>query len=130
MAGIDSTYDSQESSTTSSNDWIPTSLSDTDFSCLFASPASPPPDLHFFADGLASAEQDNAQDDSNAFSFDQMVDLDACQSHHDAFHDHDRDQSPHQPSNYFASLPGASADFPNQIAAPSSALQPCLGASS
>ncbi|MCJ1263007.1 hypothetical protein MMC22_002877 [Lobaria immixta] len=130
VASIDSTYDSERSSATPTNDWIPSSLSDTDFSCLFASPASPPPDLHFFTDGLASAEQDNAQDDSDAFSFDQMVDLDACQPQHDAFHDHDNNQSPHQSSHYFASLPGASADFPHQIAATSSALQPCLGASS
>lgn len=130
MASIDSTYDSQRCSETPTINWITNSLSDTDFSCLFASPASPPPDLHFFADGLASAEQDNTQDDSNAFSFDQMVDLDACQPHPDAFHDHDKDQSPHQSSNYFASFPGASTDFPHQNAATSSALQPCLGASS
>ncbi len=133
MASIGSYDPREEQAAPTRNLFIPASLSDVDFGCLFASPASPPADHQFFADGLPSTAQDDAQDSPDDFSFDQMVDLDACQPHSDPFHDSDNNDRllPESSSNYFSSLSSrASADHPHQVAATSSALQPCLGASS
>lgn len=133
VPSIESKYDSRRSSTSPESNFVP-AMSNVDFNRLFTSSASPPPDLQFFTDGLASTEHDNAQDDPDDFSFDQMVDLDACQSHADVFNEPDditdNDDVIRPSINFFASLPGASADISHQTAATSSALQPCLGASS
>ncbi|KAL9021718.1 MAG: hypothetical protein Q9185_001082 [Variospora sp. 1 TL-2023] len=94
---------------------------------LFAAPPTPPSHLSFFEEGLSTTDQPD--DPSNVFTFDTMVDLDACGSNgilnggnnectfgdgHDLFQNDD-------------SLP---ADFSHQAPSTSPALQPCLGAPS
>ncbi|KAL8990792.1 MAG: hypothetical protein Q9177_000644 [Variospora cf. flavescens] len=94
---------------------------------LFAAPPTPPSHISFFEEGLPTTDQPD--DPSNVFTFDTMVDLDACGSHgilnggnnectfgdgHDLFQNDD-------------SLP---ADFSHQAPSTSPALQPCLGAPS
>ena len=124
MGSIDSAYESRRNSETKANSaplrhCSSNILDDADFNRLFASPASPSADLHFFADGLANSDQDNTTT-GNDFSFDSLVDLDACQSHDnttDAIEQYLNQQS-------------ATTDFPHQTAATSSALQSCLGAAS
>jgi len=148
MASFDSTYESRRSSAVPTSaddatDFDPPVLSDADFSRLFESPTSPPPDLQFFADGLVTTE-DGTSAGVDAFSFDQMVDLDACQPHADddfqLFQVHKDgqtfddiihpDENPHQPEIYFEHFTTTEADDPHQHAATSSALQPSLGAPS
>ncbi len=147
MASFDS-YDSRRSSAVPASadddsDINPPVLSDADFSRMFESPISPPPDLQFFADGLVTTEIGTGEG-ADAFSFDQMVDLDACQPHaaddfqlfqvseddqtfDDLVH---KDENTHQPENYFEHFTATETDGPHQHAATSSALQPCLGAPS
>lgn len=112
----------------------PTSLSDADLNCLFSSPSSPASDFQFFAEGLPCTEQETSQDIGSDFSFDQLVDFDACQTHSDdllretnATNDDERTK---QSSSSFLLSSIESTDYPNQTASTSSALQPCLGASS
>lgn len=124
MGSIDSAYESRRNSETNTTSGslrnLNTSvLGDADFSRLFASPASPPADFHFFADGLANSEQDNTAT-GNDFSFDSLVDLDACQTHGNAA----------DSIELYLNQHSATTDFPPQTAATSSALQPCLGAAS
>ena len=55
-------------------------LSDLDFGSLFAADSATEYDSQFFKDGLvAPTEHDDL--DANGFTFDSMVDLDACQPH-------------------------------------------------
>ena len=124
MGSVDSAYESRRNSETEKPSASLRSLNtnildDADFSRLFASPASPPEDISFFADGLASTDQDRAPT-GNDFTFDSLVDLDACQPHDNA-----ADSIEHYLSQH-----SASADFPHQTAATSPALQPCYGAAS
>lgn len=129
-------FDSEQGPTApTTNLFNPTSLSDADLGSLFSSTSSPAPDFQFFTDGLPCTEQEPSQDIASDFSFDQMVDYDACQTHSDDFlrennEPNDDDQTP-QSSSLFTPLSNSeSADYPNQTAVTSSALQPCLGASS
>ena len=127
--GYDSTYSSRQASiaagSSSSNSrpihtkphhlpLNPHILSDDYYHGLFAAPHSPPADLSFFEDGLATT--DPADDAANLFTFDSMVDLDAGNGTHSFFPDDD-----HKPLQ---------ADFPHPPAPASPALQPCLGAPS
>ncbi|CAF9933745.1 hypothetical protein IMSHALPRED_009462 [Imshaugia aleurites] len=101
---------------------------------LFAADASVEDDLHFFKDGFAASAIDD--DSAHAFTFDSLVDLDACQST-TAFANKSDDTDPYDnndlarhrdvyPGGY--SLEGS--DSSSQIAATSSAQQPFLGAPS
>ncbi|MCJ1481157.1 hypothetical protein MMC06_001313 [Schaereria dolodes] len=103
-------------------------LSDIAFGRLFDTPSSPQPALHFFEDGLPP---DADGDDTNAFLFDSMVDLDAGEpANNDTtneFLDFNNNGDLH--TNTLPSTT-ASFDFPHQLAATSSSLQPRLGASS
>lgn len=113
----------------------PTSLSDADLGSLFSSTSSSAPDFQFFTDGLPCTEQEPSQEIASDFSFDQLVDFDACQTHSDDFlrendEPNDDDQT-RQSSSFLTPLSNSqSADYPNQTAVTSSALQPCPGASS
>ena len=132
MSTIDSAYDSPRSC-----DPVifgESSLSDVDFSSLFAADASVEDGLHFFKDGFAASAIDD--DSAHAFTFDSLVDLDACQST-TAFANKSDDTDPYDnkdlarhrdvyPGGY--SLEGS--DSSSQIAATSSAQQPFLGAPS
>ena len=129
-------FDSEQGPTAQpANLFNPTSLSDADLGSLFSSPSSPTPDFQFFADGLPCTEQETSQDIASDFSFDQLVDFDACQTHSDDFlrennEPNDNDQTI-QSSSFITPLPNSEpAGYPNQTALTSSALQPCLGASS
>lgn len=132
MASLDSEQDPTASTTDLFN---PTSLSDADLGSLFSSSSSPAPDFQFFADGLPCTEQEPSQDIASDFSFDQLVDFDACQTHSDEFlrenNEPNDDDQTGQSSSFLTSLSDSeSAAYPNQTAVTSSALQPCLGASS
>lgn len=132
MSNIDSAYDSPRSC-----DPIifgESSLSDVDFSSLFAADASVEDDLHFFKDGFAASAIDD--DNANGFTFDSMVDLDACQSN-TAFAHRSDDTDPYDnknPARHGGAYPGGyshgGSDSPSQTAATSSAQQPFLGAPS
>ena len=129
-------FDSEQSPTApTTNLFNPTSLSDADLGCLFSSPSSPAPDFQFFADGLPCTERETSQDIAGDFSFDQLVDFDACQTHSDDLlretnEINDDEQTQQSSSSFLTPLPSSeSVDYPNQIAVTSSALQPCLGAS-
>ncbi|KAI4213220.1 MAG: hypothetical protein LQ351_004166 [Letrouitia transgressa] len=106
----------------------PTILSDPMYNHLFAARSSPPPDLSFFEDGLASIEQPD--DATNVFSFDSMVDLDACGSHglDHGINGNNVDINSNQ--GLFQDSDTLSTNFPHQTAATPPALQPCLGAPS
>ena len=133
MSNSDSAYDSPRSC-----DPVifgQSSLSDVDFSSLFAADASVEDDLHFFKDGFAASTVDD--DNANGFAFDSMVDLDACQSttafanRNDDTKTHNNNQDLARQSDVYPeghSLEGSSP--PSQIAATSSAQQPFLGAPS
>lgn len=130
-------FDSEQGPTApTTNLFNPTSLSDADLGCLFSSPSSPAPDFQFFADGLPCTEQETSQDMTSDFSFDQLVDFDACQTHPDDLlrgtnDTVDNEQNKQSTSRFLTPLSSSeSADYPNQTAETSSALQPCLGASS
>ncbi|KAL9128887.1 MAG: hypothetical protein Q9175_007430 [Cornicularia normoerica] len=111
------------------------SLSDVDFGSLFAADASVEDDIHFFQDGFAASSIDD--DNANGFTFDSMVDLDACQST-TAFTNKNDDTNIYNNNGDFApqsdvysggySLDGSNSSSP--IAATSSAQQPLLGAPS
>lgn len=134
MSNSDSAYDSPRSC-----DPIifgEPSLSDVDFGSLFAADVSVEDDLHFFKDGFAASSLDD--DNANAFTFDSMVDLDACQST-TAFANRSDDTKPYINNNedlarqgdvYSGSHSLKGSDSPSQIAATSSAQQPFLGAPS
>ena len=133
MSNSDSAYDSPRSC-----DPVifgQSSLSDVDFSSLFAADASVEDGLHFLKDGFAASAVDD-DDTANGFTFDSMVDLDACQST-TAFANRNDDTKPYndqdlaRQSDVYTeghSLEGSSS--PSQIAATSSAQQPFLGAPS
>ena len=130
MSNSDSAYDSPRSC-----DPVifgQSSLSDVDFSSLFAADASVEDDLHFFKDGFAASTIDD--DNANGFTFDSMVDLDACQST-SAFANRNDDAKPYNNQDLARkndvcteghSLEGSRS--PSPIAATSSAQQPFLGA--
>lgn len=128
-------FDSEQGPTApTANLFNPTSLSDTDLGSLFSSTSSPAPDFQFFTDGLPCTEQEPSQDIASDFSFDQLVDYDACQPHSDDFlrenNEPNDDEQTRQPSSFLTPLSNSeSADYPSQTAVTSSALQPCLGAS-
>ncbi|KAL8757597.1 MAG: hypothetical protein Q9184_004168 [Pyrenodesmia sp. 2 TL-2023] len=92
--------------------------------CDLQSPPSPPTDISFFEDGLASTDQ--LDDPSNVFTFDSMVDLDADGSN---ILSADSDCTFDSP-DFFPDDDSLQADFSNQSASTSPALQPCLGAPS
>lgn len=104
-------------------------LSDVDFSSLFAADASIEDGLHFFKDGFAAPDGHDDLD-ANGFTFDSMVDLDACQPTTSSNNKDTRNKDDlsvysdvytreHSPEGY---------DSPFQNAATSSAQQPILGA--
>ena len=153
MASFDSTYDSRRRSAVSASangapNFQASLLSDVEFSRLFQSPTSPPPDLQLFADGLPPADDNDAGEGSDAFSFDQMVDLDACQPppaedelqtfqvHQNSSQDFDdfithKDENTDTTGNYFIEhFTATETGGPHQHAATSSALQPGPGAPS
>ena len=111
------------------------SLSDVDFSNLFAADGPVEDDIHFFKDGFATSAIDD--DNANAFGFDSLVDLDACQST-TAFAKKSDDTNiciknenlARQSDVYHGgfSLEGSNSSTP--IAATSSGQQPLLGAPS
>ncbi|KAI4163953.1 MAG: hypothetical protein LQ342_002450 [Letrouitia transgressa] len=134
-SSIESVYDSRRNSapinpisTKPQYPQHPTILSDPMYNHLFAARSSPPPDLSFFEDGLASIEQPD--DATNVFSFDSMVDLDACGSHglDHSINGSNVDIDSNQ--GFFPDNDTLSTNFPHQTAATSPALQPCLGAPS
>lgn len=132
MSSIDSAYDSPRSC-----DPIifgESSLSDVDFSSLFAADASVEDDLHFFKDGFAAPSIDD--DNANGFTFDSMVDLDACQSiaafanKSDDTNTHNSDDLARQSDVYSRGYSLESSNSSSQTAATSSAQQPFPGAPS
>ena len=132
MSNSDSAYDSPRSC-----DPIifgEPSLSDVDFSNLFAADASVEDDLHFFKDGLAASTIDD--DNANGFTFDSMVDLDAYQSttafpnRMDDPKTYNKDDLARQSDVYSGGHSLEGSDSASQIAATSSAQQPFLGAPS
>lgn len=130
-------FDSEQGPTApTTNLFNSASLSDADLGCLFSSASSPAPDFHFFTDGLPCTEQETSHNIASDFSFDQLVDFDACQTHSDDFlHEtnetNDDDQTQQSSSSFLTPLSSSkSPAHPNQTATTSSALQPCLGASS
>ena len=132
MASLDS---KQGPTAPTTNLFNPTSLSDADLGSLFSPCSSPATDFQFFTDGLPCTEQEPSQDIASDFSFDQLVDYDACQTHSDDFlqenNEPNDDDRTRQSSSFLTPLSNnETADYPNQTAATSSALQPCLGASS
>ena len=132
MSTIDSAYDSPR--TCDPIIFGESSLSDVDFSSLFTTDAAVEDDLHFFKDGFAasSIEDDNA----NGFTFDSMVDLDACQSttafanKSDDAKIYNSEDLARQSDAYSVGYPPESSNSSSQIAATSSAQQPFLGAPS
>lgn len=132
MSNVDSAYDSPRSC-----DPIifgESSLSDVDFSSLFAVDASVEDDLHFFKDGFPASSIDD--DNANGFAFDSMVDLDACQST-TAFANKPDDINPYnsedlarQSDFYRGGHSLEDSNSSSQIAATSSAQQPIFGAPS
>ena len=110
------------------------SLPDVDFNSLFATDVSVEDDLHFFKDGFAASTMDD--DNANGFTFDSMVDLNACQST-TAFADRSDDTKPYNNADLdrpvIVHSRGHSLENSNSssaIAATSSAQQPILGAPS
>lgn len=111
-----------------------------DLGNIFTYPESSSHDHDLFADELVSFAQDYVQENTNDFSFDQMVNLEACQAQPSdvnnlsypelLINDDDMVQiGPH----IIDEIPGSAgikADFEHQLAAKSSGMQPCLGASS
>ncbi|KAF6221700.1 hypothetical protein HO133_001668 [Letharia lupina] len=129
-SNIDSAYDSPRDPIIFGQ----SSLSDVDFGSLFATDASVEDDLHFFKDGFAASSIDD--DNANGFTFDSMVDLDACQST-TAFTNKIDDTNTYnnedlaRQSDFYSggySLDGSNSS--SQIAATSSAQQPFPGAPS
>ncbi|KAL8986009.1 MAG: hypothetical protein Q9205_000434 [Flavoplaca limonia] len=107
----------------------PIILSDPHFNGLFAAPLSPPADMSFFEDGFTSA--DPCDDPSSHFTFDSMVDLDAGGPSESFLNTKiDDDSIFNSNQDLFQDDNTLQADFPNQIAPTSPALQPCLGAPS
>lgn len=132
MSNIDSAYDSPRSC-----DPIifgESSLSDVDFSSLFATDASVEDDLHFFKDGFAASSID--EDNANGFTFDSMVDLDACQSttafanKSDDAKTYNNEDLARQSDVYSGGYSLERSNSSSPIAATSSAQQPFLGAPS
>ncbi|KAI4132135.1 MAG: hypothetical protein LQ338_000889 [Usnochroma carphineum] len=101
----------------------PVILSESYYNGLFAAPPSPPADISFFEDGLASTEQPD--DPSNIFTFDSMVDLDAG-----GLDGASNDSTFDNTHALFQDDDALQADFSCQAAPASPALQPCLGAPS
>ena len=108
------------------------------FSNLFAPDASPENDLHFFKEGVAASTIDN--DNAHDFTFDTMVNYDACQPP-TTFADNETDDTQPSTTNnsdddnvarhravYPGNLSLEGSDHPPPTAATSSALQPLLGA--
>ncbi|KAL9629372.1 MAG: hypothetical protein Q9204_005310 [Flavoplaca sp. TL-2023a] len=97
--------------------------------CDLQSPLSPPADMSFFEDGFTSA--DPCDDPSGNFTFDSMVDLDAGGPSESFLNTKiDDDSIFNSNQDLFQDDNTLQADFPNQIAPTSPALQPCLGAPS
>ncbi|KAL8889790.1 MAG: hypothetical protein Q9215_002978 [Flavoplaca cf. flavocitrina] len=97
--------------------------------CDLQSPLSPPADMSFFEDGFTSA--DPCDDPSSHFTFDSMVDLDAGGPSESFLNTKiDDDSIFNSNQDIFQDDNTLQADFPNQIAPTSPALQPCLGAPS
>ncbi len=104
------------------------SLNDVDFGSLFAiDDSTGPDDLHFFKDGFNPAlnnpqfeQSDSLNGDS--FTFDSLLNLDACQPSNKNDLPHGSDDS--SSGDSFSSL-----DSSSSIAATSSAQQPFSGAS-
>ncbi|KAL9011153.1 MAG: hypothetical protein Q9173_003979 [Seirophora scorigena] len=105
----------------------PVILSEPYYSGLFAAPPSPPSHLSFFEEGLASTGQPD--DPSNVFTFDSMVDLDACGSN-GILHGDNNDCTFGDDHDFFQNNDSLPADFSRQTPPASPALQPCLGAPS
>ncbi|KAL8834593.1 MAG: hypothetical protein Q9176_007412 [Flavoplaca citrina] len=138
--GVVSEYDSAYGSQRDSTPYIqptkpqypshqPIILSDPHFNGLFAAPLSPPADMSFFEDGFTSA--DPCDDPSSHFTFDSMVDLDAGGPSESFLNTKiDDDSIFNSNQDIFQDDNTLQADFPNQIAPTSPALQPCLGAPS
>ena len=135
MSCVDSAYDSQRSCDPVI--YGESTLSDVDFTSLFAADASIEDDIHFFKDGFA-AHDGNDDIDANGFTFDSMVDLDACQppatsnsssTHQETTHNENNSEDlAHYIDVY---TPGHSFSNPHpssQNASTSSAQQPFLGA--
>ncbi|KAL8740365.1 MAG: hypothetical protein Q9190_006926 [Brigantiaea leucoxantha] len=96
---------------------------------LYTGLQSPPSSISFFEDGFASA--DLSDDSANVFSFDSMVDLDACGSHGlEQNVSENSDDILGNNQRLFQDDETLSANFPRQTAATSPTLQPCLGAPS
>ncbi|KAL9061425.1 MAG: hypothetical protein Q9206_000552 [Seirophora lacunosa] len=131
----DSTYDPRQSSVSSvpitntkpQYPGQPVILSDSYYSGLFAAPPSPPSHLSFFEEGLASTGQPD--DPSNVFTFDSMVDLDACGSNGILDGDNN-DCTFGGDHDFFQNNDSLPADISHQTPPASPALQPCLGAPS
>lgn len=141
MSCVDSAYDSPRSC-----DPIiygESTLSDVDFTSLFAADASIEDDIHFFKDGFAAPEGHD-DIDANGFTFDSMVDLDACQppttsnsnstnkdntyiNNNNNNNDNNQDLS-HYNDIYTPGHSFSNSHPPSQNAATSSAQQPFLGA--
>ncbi|KAL8948762.1 MAG: hypothetical protein Q9222_005073 [Ikaeria aurantiellina] len=96
--------------------------SDTLYNGLLAAPPSPPADISFFENEFASTNP--SSDDSNLFTFDSMVDLDAGEPDNNG-----TDNADHEFLN-IDNPTAISTDLPTQPAPASPALQPCLGAAS
>ncbi|KAL9030324.1 MAG: hypothetical protein Q9180_006919 [Flavoplaca navasiana] len=97
--------------------------------CDLQSPLSPPADMSFFEDGFTSA--DPCDDPSSHFTFDSMVDLDAGGPSESFLNTKiDDDSIFNNNQDFFQDDNTLQADFPNQTAPTSPALQPCLGAPS
>ena len=139
MSCVDSAYDSPRSC-----DPIiygESTLSDVDFTSLFAADASIEDDIHFFKDGFAAPEGHDDLD-ANVFTFDSMVDLDACQpatsstsnkdnNHHNNNKNNlNNDDLAHYSDVYTPGHSFSNSHPPSQNAATSSAQQPFLGAPS
>ncbi|KAL8897953.1 MAG: hypothetical protein Q9192_002322 [Flavoplaca navasiana] len=107
----------------------PIILSDPHYNGLFAAPLSPPADMSFFEDGFTSA--DPCDDPSSHFTFDSMVDLDAGGPSESFLNTKiDDDSIFNSNQDFFQDDNTLQANFPNQTAPASPALQPCLGAPS
>ena len=132
MSSIDSAYDSPRSCDAIIYGEPP--LSDLDFSSLFAPGASLEDDLHFFKDGFTASSIDD--DNTNGFTFDSMVDLDACQSaaalaiKSDDTNTYHNEDLARQSDVYSGGYSLEGSDSSSQIAATSSAQQPFIGAPS
>ncbi|KAL8720172.1 MAG: hypothetical protein Q9225_002938 [Loekoesia sp. 1 TL-2023] len=105
----------------------PVILSESYYNGLFAAPPSPPADISFFEDGLASTDQPD--DPTNVFAFDSMVDLDAGGSN-GILNGVNSDSTFDNSHALFQDNDTLSADFSHQSTPASPALQPCLGAPS